>query len=223
MHLYRIAAQITLTLSILNLVLGAPVQIVPEIPEASDDSPPSLDTMASPQHPPSLDGYPDSEPPAPPQHPPSLDGSPDLETMASPQRSSLGGSPDLDAVASPQRSPSLDGETSSGYPTPHLSSASSASGNSWMLERPPRLSPGRPPSPYATASDGSLTSHYFTASDGLESSHNSEGYSFSPPESAGEGSQKKYAYIFDLVLVGGALGLWGLQQLHHKHHGSRDS
>jgi hypothetical protein len=49
-----------------------------------------------------------------------------------------------DAMASPQHSTLSDGSTSSGYPTPHLSSASSASGYSWLLDRPPRLSPHRP-------------------------------------------------------------------------------
>jgi hypothetical protein len=77
MHRYRIVAQITLILSVLNLALAAPVLVsdVPEaavptsvapeaevpaaeVPEASDDPGPSgsQDTMAPPQHArPSLD------------------------------------------------------------------------------------------------------------------------------------------------------------------------
>ncbi|KAF8487744.1 hypothetical protein F5888DRAFT_121335 [Russula emetica] len=51
-----------------------------------------------------------------------------------------------DAMVSPQRSSLSDGSTSSGYPSPYLSSDSSDSGYSWLLDRPPRLSPDRPAS-----------------------------------------------------------------------------
>jgi hypothetical protein len=51
-----------------------------------------------------------------------------------------------DAMASPQHSSSSDGSTSSGYPSPYLSSVSSVSGYSWLLDRPSRLSPNRPAS-----------------------------------------------------------------------------
>ena len=207
MHRYRIAAQISLVLSILNFVLGAPVRIVPEIPEASNDSPPSLDTMGSPQHPPSLEGYPDSDPPASPQHPPSVEGSPHSDT-----------------VPSPERSPSSDKATSSGYPTPHLSSFSTVSGNSWMLERPPRLSPGRPPTPYASASDKSLSSHYFSASDEFRSSHASPHDSIpegSAPENTKFWTQKKLGTLLNVAVIGGLIVLWGLNV--HKNPDRRDS
>ncbi|KAN0118938.1 hypothetical protein V8E52_004710 [Russula decolorans] len=49
-------------------------------------------------------------------------------------------------MASPQHSSSLDGSTSSGYPSPYLSSDSSVSGYSWLLDRLPRLSPNIPAS-----------------------------------------------------------------------------
>jgi hypothetical protein len=57
-----------------------------------------------------------------------------------------------DAMASPQHSSSLDGSTSSGYPAPYLSSDSSDSGYSWLLDRPPRLSPNFPASLHESAS-----------------------------------------------------------------------
>jgi len=57
-----------------------------------------------------------------------------------------------DAMASPQHSSSSDGSTSSGYPAPHLSSDESISGYSWLLDRPPRLSPNLPASLHESAS-----------------------------------------------------------------------
>ena len=54
--------------------------------------------------------------------------------------------PSPGATASPQHSSLSDGSMSSGYPIPHLSSASSVSGYSWLLDRPPRLSPHPPAS-----------------------------------------------------------------------------
>ena len=67
--------------------------------------------------------------------------------IASPQPedgpTSSGSSQHEDAMASPQHS---DGSESSGYPSPHLSDGSSVSGYSWLLDRPPRLSPNRPSS-----------------------------------------------------------------------------
>ena len=59
-----------------------------------------------------------------------------------------------DEGASPQNSSPPDGSTSSGYPDLHLSSASSVSGNSWMLERPPRMNLYPP-----TSSHGSISPH----------------------------------------------------------------
>jgi hypothetical protein len=97
-----------------------------------------------------------------------------------------------DAMASPQHSTLSDGSTSSGYPSPHLSSASSASGYSWLLDRPPRLSPHPsssgpplaplapeiPPSPQNTESDWATSETYspsdrFTPSRHLSSSSSS--------------------------------------------------
>ena len=158
MHRYRIIAQIYLILSILNLVLAAPVVVqrthetssdnLPDVPDlemgpaedvapipngsgelepAPDRSvspaPSSPNAMTSPKH--SLDESmsPPSSPnaPASPQH--SLDGS--ISPHSTPN-----------TLASPQYS--LDRSTDSGYPDPYLEEGSSASGYSWMLERPPR-------------------------------------------------------------------------------------
>ncbi|KAF8493244.1 hypothetical protein F5888DRAFT_844924 [Russula emetica] len=205
MHRYRIVAQITLILSIFNLVLAAPTavnwqriheargnsMVIPEVgPVPLEPFPPT------PQH--SSDGdemmvepegaeaasdgpTPPQSAPASPQH--SSDGAgadgmvvaEDAEaasdrpkspqpSLASPQHSSDGAHADemvvpegaeaaSDGTMSPHPSlpspqHSLDGSEStlSGYPTPHLSEASSESGNSWMLERPPRLSTNGPAS-----------------------------------------------------------------------------
>jgi hypothetical protein len=76
------------------------------------------------------------------------------DTMASPQPEdgppSSGSSQHGDAMGSPQHEDEL---SSSGYPTPHLSSVSSESGYSWLLDRPPRLSPHGPAPSMETASD----------------------------------------------------------------------
>ncbi|KAI0271057.1 hypothetical protein BGY98DRAFT_217171 [Russula aff. rugulosa BPL654] len=62
-------------------------------------------------------------------------------------------------MASPQHSPSSDaGSTSSAYPAPHLSTGSSVSGYSWLLDRLPRLSP------YPPASLDDSASHYPSSS-----------------------------------------------------------
>ncbi|KAI0280628.1 hypothetical protein BGY98DRAFT_311867 [Russula aff. rugulosa BPL654] len=112
MHRYRIIAQISLILSILNLVLAAP--IVATMPK-------KLRELEAASH-----------------------GS----TRMSPRSSQ-------DAVTSPQHPSLSDGSTSSGYPTPHLSSDSSESGYSWLLSRPPRLSLYESVSPYLSSSGSS--------------------------------------------------------------------
>ena len=81
------------------------------------------------------------------------------DAMASPQRedgsTSLGPSQPGETMAFPQpedgptslgSSQHSDGLASSGYPSPYLSEGSSVSGYSWLLNRPPRLSPNRPSS-----------------------------------------------------------------------------
>jgi hypothetical protein len=60
--------------------------------------------------------------------------------------------PSPDAMASPQHSSLSDGSTSSGYPAPYLSLDSPDSGYSWLLDRPPRLSPNLPASLHESAS-----------------------------------------------------------------------
>ena len=248
MHRYRIVVRIYLILSILNLVLAAPVVVqrihevraddLPDLemgataavedveampgeleaasnrPTSPPGSPPSPNAMPSPQH--SLDG---SVPPPPlspnampsPQH--SLDGS--MSPPASPQHS-LDGSvppPPLSPNAMPSPQHSLDGSATSGYPTPHLSSASSASGYSWMLERLPRLSPTGPVSPHATAS---------SPPGGLASSHNSIPGSPLALENANPRTGKKFEIIRELAFIGGILGaIWGLNKLGKLSH--RDS
>ncbi len=120
MHKYRIVAQISLVLSILNLVLAAPI-VVREIPE------PHGDVMAVTED---VGAVPKKWR--------------ELEVSSDRSRSPRS-SPD--AMASPQHLSLSDGSTSSGYPAPHLSSDSSDSGYSWLLNRPPRPSP-HPASPY---------------------------------------------------------------------------
>ena len=114
MHPYGIVAQICLILSILNLVLAAPI-MVQKIHEARE-AVVAEDAAAMPTR------------------KRELEAASDRLTRMSPRSSQ-------DAMASPQHS-------SSGYPTPHLSSGSSESGNSWLLDRPPRLSLHDPVPPY---------------------------------------------------------------------------
>ncbi|KAN0113873.1 hypothetical protein V8E52_007345 [Russula decolorans] len=125
MHQYKIVAQISLILSILNLDLAAPV-VVRQIHEARGDMMVvEEDVAAMPKKWHELEA--------------ALDRSPSPRSPA-------------DAMASPQHSSSSDGSTSPGYPAPYLSSDSSDSGYSWLLDRPPRLSPNPPPSLYESAS-----------------------------------------------------------------------
>ena len=124
MHLYRVVARISLILSILNLDLAAPV--VWEIHEARGDEMVIVEDVA-----------------AMPKKWRELEAASDRPTSSrSPQ----------DPMASPQHSASSDGSTSSGYPAPYLSSDSSDSGYSWLLDRPPRLSPNLPVSLHESAS-----------------------------------------------------------------------
>jgi hypothetical protein len=210
MHRHRIIAQIYLIFSILNLVLAAPIVVqrthetssdnlqdlemgpaedVAAIPNGSGElepapdrsmsAPSSPNAMTSPKH--SLDGSvpPPSSPnaPASPQH--SLDGS-------------MSPHPSPNAPASPQHS--LDGSMDSGYPTPHLESASSASGYSWMLERPARESPHNPLPPHAVELSHDLLSE--------------------PPENS---RMENLGIIKFLAGLGTVLGgVWGLNKLIHR-------
>jgi hypothetical protein len=122
MHWYRIVAQISLVFSILNLVLAAPI-VVQEIHEARGDEMVVAEGLADMQ-----------------KKWRELDAASDRST--SPRSSP-------DAMASPQHPSS---STSSGYPSPYLSSDSSDSGYSWLLDRPPRLSPDLPVSLHESAS-----------------------------------------------------------------------
>jgi hypothetical protein len=125
MHRYKIVARISLILFILNLVLATPI-VVHEIHKArGDEVVAAEDVPAMPEKSDELgaaSGRPTSPPPSP------------------------------DAIASPQHSSLSDGSTSSGYPVPHLSSDSSVSGYSWLLNRPPRLSLHPPASLHESAS-----------------------------------------------------------------------
>lgn len=183
MHLYKIVAQISLIISILNLVLASPIGVdetavagdVAAMPneqdgEAASDrststsSPSFQDALGSPQpSQPSSDGgstfsgYP--TPPLSPAQEESVSGYAWL--LHRPQRLNL----------YPPASPA----------SPHLSS----SGQSeitlpWWLQG---SAPEHPPSPqstvssempYLSASGGSLSSHYFSASDRLPSSSSSQ-------------------------------------------------
>lgn len=136
MHRYRIVVQISLILFILNLVLAAPT-VVQEIHDARDDEMVVAEA--------SQDGEAEA-----PRHG-VAEASYNIEAGASPNgvaEASQNGEAETSqhATASPQHS--LDGSVSSGYSIPYLSSNSDVSGYSWMLERPPRLSPGRPSSLY---------------------------------------------------------------------------
>ena len=117
MHRYRIIAQISLILSILNLILAAPM-VLQEIHEARGDDSKSKTAVAEPEDVPVMPEKPD-----------------ELEATSTPLP------PSSDSMASPQHSSLSDGSTSSGYPTPYLSSASSDSVSRywWLLDRPPRL------------------------------------------------------------------------------------
>jgi hypothetical protein len=240
MHRYRIFAQISLILSIVNLVLAAPTRIVPlpgvpeaEVPEASGDPGPSeaphalaapvqIEPEVSQAEVPEASGDPGpSEAPlalaAPVQIGPEVPKAEKPEATGDPSPSE---SPDT--MAHPEHEPPLDETLSSGYPTPHLSETSSISGNSWMLNRTPRLSPGRPPSPpYTSASDGSLTSHYFTASDGLPSS---PGWVRHPGVSRPNTfwTKNKLRVMGDVAIIAIVfVGIWGLTTLKH-HDDSQD-
>src|ERR1700679_4273707 len=127
MHRYRMVAQISLILSILSLALATPI-VVQEIHEARNDEIVAADDV-----------------PAMPEKSDELGAASDRPTSPAP-------SPD--AMASPQHSSLSDGSMSSGYPVPHLSSDSSDSGYSWLLDRPPRqsLSPHPPASSHESAS-----------------------------------------------------------------------
>jgi hypothetical protein len=142
MHRYKIVAQISLLLSILNLVLATPI-VVREIHEARGD-----ETVVAEDVPAMLEKS--DELGETSDRPTSLPPPPDVMEPASDRQTSP--SPSPDAMASPQHSSLSGGSTSSGYPIPHLSSSSSVSGYSWMLKRPPRLSPYPPPSSQESAS-----------------------------------------------------------------------
>ena len=150
MHRYRIVAQISLILFILNLVLAAPT-VEQEIHGAHDDemvvAEASQDSVAGASQDGVVEASQDSVAEAPqggvveaPQGG-VVEASHDGEAEAS-QNGEAEAS--QHATTSPQHS--LDGSVSSGYSIPYLSSDSDVSGYSWMLERPPRLSPERPSS-----------------------------------------------------------------------------
>ena len=133
MHRYKTVARISLILSILNLVLAAPV-VVQEVHEArggSDDS--KIFGMAATSSSATKSGE--------------LEAASDRAT--SPPSS-------LDAMALSGHSSLSDGTISSGY-SADLSSDLSVSGYSWMLSRPPRpsLSPHLPASSHESASHAS--------------------------------------------------------------------
>jgi hypothetical protein len=195
--LYRIITQIYLLLSIqvLILVLAAPGPVVVRgIHEARNDDlemGPAENVATMPNEPGEVEAASD-RPASPPPSP--------------------------NAMVSLEHLPSLDGSTSSGYPTPHLSESSSVSGLSWMFERPPRLSPSRPVSPYASASDGSLSSQHFSESDGPESFGISmpESSPYSYPEYARLVSIPKGKIIASLAVLGVIIGggVFGFSKLH---------
>ena len=135
MHRYRIVAQFSLIISILNLVLAAPMA-VQEIHEARDDDSETAVAEDVPAMPKKSDG---------------------LEAAWQPSDRPTSPRPSSDAMASPQHSSLSDGSATSGYPAPYLSSGSSDSGYSWLLDRPPRLSPNLPASPHPSISGSSET------------------------------------------------------------------
>ena len=146
MHRYRIVAQTSVILFIISLVLAAPI-LVQEIHEVHANEMGVAEDVAVKRKKRYMS---DSESEAAPSGSTPLPSNPDA--VASPPSNP-------DVVASPQHSShsSLsDGSTSSGYPSPYLSSGSSGSGYSWLLERPPRLhlpaSLIQSPSPYPSSS-----------------------------------------------------------------------
>ena len=126
------AAQISLILSILNLVLAAPM-VPQETHEALGNDSKSKTAVAEPE-----------DVPAMPENSDELEAPSDRPTSPPPS---------TNPVASPQHSSLSDGSTSSGYPTPYLSSVSSDSVSRywWLLDRPPRLNLDIPASLYESA------------------------------------------------------------------------
>ena len=123
MHPSRTTAQICFILSILNLVLAAPIMVWERHEVLGDEMVAAENAVATPKMWRELEA--------------AWDGS----TQMSPRSSH-------DAMLPSQNSPLSDGSASSGYPTPHLTEGSSESGNSWLLDRPPRLSLYEPAPPY---------------------------------------------------------------------------
>lgn len=139
MHWYRIVAQVFFILSILDIVLATPIVVQDIVHEARvDDTVVAEDVPAIPNEPEDLD--------APSDQPTSPTPTPTPDAMEAPSDRPTPSTPPSDVMASPQHSSLSDGSTSSGYPIPHLSSDSSDSGYSWMLDRTPRLSPHPPAS-----------------------------------------------------------------------------
>jgi hypothetical protein len=111
MHRYRIIAQISLILSILNLALAAPIGV-----QETHEAPRGDETVVA-------EGMTSSG-----LTPPLAEG------MASDGPTSPLFTPDMmESLHYSSSSSSLsDGSTSSGYPSPYVSSDKSVSGNSWM-------------------------------------------------------------------------------------------
>jgi hypothetical protein len=167
MHRYRIVAQISLILSILNLVLATPI-VVQDIHEARGDEMVAADDMTMPK---------DSELEATLDRLTSPHPSPDA--MASPQHSSLSDrptspSPSPDAMASPQYL-SLSDRPTSQSPSPDTMAFQQHSSLSDRLTSPPS-SPDVMTSPqHSSLSDGSTSSGY--SSPYLSSDSSVSGYS----------------------------------------------
>ncbi|KAI0276233.1 hypothetical protein BGY98DRAFT_715927 [Russula aff. rugulosa BPL654] len=146
MHRYRIVTQISLIFSILNLVLAAPIVVQEKHEARGDEMVVAEDVPVAVM----------------PKKRSKLEEAPEGSTSLPPSS--------LDAMASPQHSSLSDGSTSSGYPTPHLSSASSVSGYSWLLDRLPRpsLSPNLPASLYESTFPHSPSSSEIQLPEGLQ-------------------------------------------------------
>ena len=146
----------------------------------------------------------------------------------------LGPSQHEDAMASPQHE---DGSASSGYeyPIPHLSSGSSDSGYSWLVDRPSLLSLNRPaplndlqstsetlppPSQPHLSSDGSPPSPHLIAGDWPSSSPSTE----PPPGNAGFFDKEGLKYFAGGAVGGAIISIavaFGIK--HYKeHHKSKD-
>jgi len=238
MHRYRIVAQVSLILSIFNLVLAAPTVVhwqkihearADETVVASDGQASPQSSQASPQH--SSDGAHADEMVVPDDAESASNGPTSPQSSpASPQHSSDGAGADemvvaedteaaSDRLTSPQSFPaspqhSSDGSPSLDYPTPPLSETSSGSASDylWLLDRPQRPSPNRPASFQGFAPAPQLTGsdRATTEPEGLVPPPTE-----TPPDNAEFFNKNRVKKITEVAIVGGVTAVLALSLAHN--------